>query len=333
MEPWSLIADGEQTRPQSSHIAAHEQARAQMVPTIAVVAVALGGAFAIYHQIGRVWWHLRMRTDRLQRDQLVATILAGPRYRDRRRLSHFEGQVYSQHGEDGILSEIFRRVGETNRHFVEVGVGDGQENNTVYRLAQGWSGHWFEGDPENIRRIREAFAPELADGRLTVVQALMTAENAASLMQQHGVPDQFDLLSLDIDRNTSHIWRALHHLSPRVVVVEYNASIPHDDEWEIKYDPKATWDGSLHFGASLGTLQVLGSSFGYELVGCDLSGMNAFFVRRELVTDRFVGPFSASEHYEPPRYYLEGRPGYLTRGSLDRVPEQKMLHPKPARQR
>jgi hypothetical protein len=43
---------------------------------------------------------------------------------------NFEAKVYSQHGEDGILQEIFRRVGEGHKFSVEFGVGDGTECST-----------------------------------------------------------------------------------------------------------------------------------------------------------------------------------------------------------
>jgi hypothetical protein len=44
---------------------------------------------------------------------------------------------------------------------------------------------------------------------------------------------------------------------------------------------------------------------GYSLVGCNLLGCNAFFVRSELATDPpFCSPFTAENHYEPPRYFL-----------------------------
>ena len=276
---------------------------------VAVVALAV----AIHRRLGLLRRHLRVRTDRMQKDLIVATVLSGPRYSDPRHLCRFEGQVYSQHGEDGIISEILRRIGETNRRFVEVGVGDGLENNTVYRLAQGWSGHWFEADEQHLQRIARTLPGEMISGRLRAVHARMTAENAAEIMRQHDVPIAFDLLSLDIDRNTSHLWRALAHLEPRIVVVEYNSSIPQDDAWEVEYQADVNWDGSLYFGASLASFHALGESLGYVLVGCDLSGSNAFFVRRELVNDRFTGPFTAAAMYEPPRYYLVGRPGHPSR--------------------
>ncbi|MCK7506146.1 MAG: hypothetical protein MZV70_20090 [Desulfobacterales bacterium] len=42
--------------------------------------------------------------------------------------------------EDGIIHEIFRRIGTTTKIFAEVGLGDGCENNTAFLLSQGWTG-------------------------------------------------------------------------------------------------------------------------------------------------------------------------------------------------
>jgi hypothetical protein len=48
------------------------------------------------------------------------------RLQDRRVVTTAHGQVYSQNNEDGIIAEIFRRIGTENRTFVEFGVGDGR---------------------------------------------------------------------------------------------------------------------------------------------------------------------------------------------------------------
>jgi len=37
-------------------------------------------------------------------------------------------------------------------------------------------------------------------------------------------------------------------------------------------------------------------------VGCDAVGVNAFFVREDLLGERFLPPFTAAHHYQPPRY-------------------------------
>jgi hypothetical protein len=278
-----------------------------------LLAGVIGVGVAILIRLVKLKQYLRARPERMQRDLIVATLLASPRYCDPRHLAHFETQAFSQHGEDGIISEILRRIGATNRRFVEIGSGDGRENNTTYRLTQGWSGHWFEGDPVSVERIKQTFATELADQRLRLVHSMITAENIAGLMQQSSVPTDFDLLSLDIDRNTSYVWRALANYKPRIVVIEYNASIPRDDEWEVEYRANEAWDGSMYFGAGLKTFEAIGAQLGYALVACELSGSNAFFVRKELVDEQFVGPFTASMFYEPPRYYLLGARGWRAR--------------------
>ena len=77
-----------------------------------------------------------------------------PRYGDPRRLLRYQYQVCSQNGEDGIIQEIFRRVGTTNRVFAEVGVGDGNENNTAFLLSQGWRGFWIDGSNEFVSAVK-----------------------------------------------------------------------------------------------------------------------------------------------------------------------------------
>ena len=53
------------------------------------------------------------------------------------------------------------------------------------------------------------------------------------------------------------------------------------------------------------SLEILLSSRGYSLVGCNLLGCNAFFVRTDLVSSTlFCTRFTAERHYEPPRYFL-----------------------------
>lgn len=226
-----------------------------------------------------------------------------PRYADRRKLNHWEHQVFSQNGEDGIIAEIIRRIGPKSRRFVEVGTGDGLENNTVNLLSQGWQGAWIDGDQAATEQILARLARPLAKGDLKLKNAFVTAENINKLFEELGVPPTFDLLSLDIDRNTFHVWKALQNYKPRVVIVEYNSTFPPDVEWAVEYDAARTWDYSAHFGASLKAFERLGETLGYALVGCDFSGTNAFFVAKSEKLELFADAFTAENHYEPPRYW------------------------------
>jgi hypothetical protein len=67
--------------------------------------------------------------------KLKTEILSTPRYADDRRLLAYGFKAYSQTDEDGIIQEIFRRIGVTTSTFIEIGVGDGLENNTFYMVA------------------------------------------------------------------------------------------------------------------------------------------------------------------------------------------------------
>lgn len=245
-----------------------------------------------------------------QKQAMLHELLSADKYADPRRLSRFEHQVFSQGGEDELVREIFQRIGTSNKVFVEIGVGDGLENNTAFLLYDGWSGSWLEGGRKNCAKIRRNFRPEIDGKRLNLVQGMITAENAADLVGANGISADIDFLSIDVDRNTYFVWKALAALRPRVVAVEYNALLPADLAWTVEYDANKWWNGTSYFGASLKALELLGTSLGYSLVACDIAGINAFVVRNDLRADKFCAPFSAENHYEPQRYYLHCKLGH-----------------------
>jgi hypothetical protein len=146
-----------------------------------------------------------------------------PRYADPLRLNRYERQVFSQYGEDGILDEIFKRIGVTNRYFIEFGVENGLECNSLFLLLNKWSGLWIEGSQTHHHQITERFRSQIAEGRLTAINAFIKADNIELLFKQADAPPEPDLLSIDIDGNDYHIWKAITNYRPRVLVMEYNA--------------------------------------------------------------------------------------------------------------
>jgi hypothetical protein len=230
--------------------------------------------------------------------------------RDPRELCLCTTQCFSQGPEDGVIAEIFRRIGPRDRFFVEIGAGDGRENTTRLLLTLGWSGIWVEGNPASCAAIREGFAAPLAAGRLKLIEAMVTAENVEALLREAGAPERFDYLGIDLDMNTYHVWKALSAHAPRAACVEYNASIPAPYEFVVPYDPAGIWDGSNWYGAGLKSLELLGSEKGMALVGCDFYGVNAFFVSRQEDLSDFVSPFTAEKHYQPPAYLAPFRIGH-----------------------
>lgn len=238
-----------------------------------------------------------------------------PRYGDPRRLLSYQSQVCSQSGEDGIIHEIFRRIGVETHIFAEIGVGNGIENNTAFLLSQGWTGYWIDSDSGFLKEIKNKGFPKDC---VEYLVAFVDKDNISRLFEQLGIPTEFDLLSLDIDQNTYYVWDGLQRYRPRVVVVEYNSTIPADLDWKVHYDPHQTWNGTKNFGASLKAFELLGRTFGYSLVGCDFHGVNAFFVRDDLLADKFVEPYTSENHYEPARYSMFPQRSYESQ-ILDRI--------------
>jgi hypothetical protein len=230
--------------------------------------------------------------------------IAKPRHADPKRLLRYGFKIYSQNDEDGIIQEIFRRIGVAARTFVEFGVATGSECNTVKLLIEGWRGLWMEADPLRANSIRRTFDPFCQHEKLVVLEKRVTAENIDALLSEHAAGAEIDLISIDIDYNDYWIWKAITTVRPRVVVIEYNASLRPPLSLTVPYDPQGSWDGSNFYGASLEALVQLGGGKGYRIVGCSLAGVNAFFVRADLCADKFLEPATAQEHYEPPRHYF-----------------------------
>ena len=217
-----------------------------------------------------------------------------------RQLERFEANFSSQQGEDGILREIFFRIGTGERYFAEFGVQDGSECNTALLASEyGWHGLYIEADEEDAKAVRERWSQR---PDITVRREFVTAENVAQLFTESGIPADLDLLSIDIDGNDYWVWKALGSYRPRVVVIEYNAAYPPPVKWIMAYDPSHCWDGTTHFGASLSAYTVLASRLGYALIGTDSHGVNAFFLRRDLLAESGFVEATPEQAYHRPRY-------------------------------
>jgi hypothetical protein len=254
----------------------------------------------------------------------IRELLREARYADPLRLEHYAFKVFSEHGEDGIVQEIFRRIGTTNKRFVEFGVNDGLECNTHFLLYSGWRGLWIECDETAAAKIRRVFAHPMKEGSLKLEQGLVTAENINAIIANGQFAGEIDLLSIDIDGNDYHVCRAITAVMPRVIVAEYNASFPPPLEWVKPYEPAHVWDGSVYFGASLAAYVHMLVRKGFTLVGTDLCGVNAFFVRNDIVGEWFAEAGEVPALYNPPRYslgagYPSGHPpifGKFTTGAI-----------------
>lgn len=216
-------------------------------------------------------------------------------------LSEYEKSVFSQSGEDGVLEKIFEIIKPETKYSVEFGAADGVKNSNTRNLIvnHGWSGHFIEGDEETAKELAENYADY---PKATTQSAWVWPGNFEILLEDAGVPRNFDLLSIDIDSNDYYIWKVMHEWRPKVVVIEFNAVFAPPKKAVIDFHPMNYWDYSDYMGASIQSLYELGKRKGYELVYCMSMGNNLIFVDKKYF-DRFgIKDNSPAALYKPPQY-------------------------------
>jgi hypothetical protein len=238
---------------------------------------------------------------------LIRDIFKDDKYKDKKRLETFGFKGNSQTDEAGIIQEIFNRIGTTNKTFIEFGVGGKEnENNTWHFIKDGWNGLWLEGNQERVTYLSELLAGPIKDKRLQIGCELVYPDNINKLIKKYKIPKDIDMLNIDIDSIDYWVWDNIDKniLNPRVIIIEYNAKYPPPMEWIKVNDKTLRFDKTDSMGASLKSLELLGRKKGYSLVGCCISGANAFFIRDDLLDDNFSEPYTAEHHYQPARYYI-----------------------------
>lgn len=247
--------------------------------------------------LAKLSWQEQLRVQDYTRRELAA-IATNPR-----NLRHFERQVYSQNGEDGILEEIFRRIGSTDRYLVEFGAGDGAQNCTRHLVERlGWRGLWMEGSATDVQKAQAQFAHL----PLTIHERFLTAANVVSCFQAGNVPTKFDLLVVDID--SIDYWlvqKITRRYQPRVIAVEYNAFFEPGQYWVMPNIAGHIWDRTRYYGASLDAMCELLNRRGYALVGCDSAGVNSFFVHKSLIGNHFAQVNDRAALYAAPKFISE----------------------------
>jgi hypothetical protein len=233
-------------------------------------------------------------------------------------LSRYERKVYSQDQSDGVIENLFQNLGTKDKYYVEFGVETGEECVTRHLWEKyGWDGLLMDGAGKSVdaRVIRNHF---------------FTAENIVSLFEQYNVPKNFDLLSVDIDRNDFYVTRAILEADyrPRVIALEVNRNFEVDQAYTVVYNSTARWTGDSHCGMSPLAATYLVKKYGYDVIYYESAGINMFFVQRPALIDlvsKKMGEAVTDEDIEAylPKYKSIYRPhASLHIGSLQEFKEQ-----------
>ncbi len=225
-----------------------------------------------------------------------------------------EFKVFSEWKDDGIIQFLAGYINFPHKTFIEFGVEDYTEANTRFLLVNNnWSGLIMDGSAAHMEKVRREKIYWRYE--LTAVAAFITAENINGLISAHGFQPEVGILHIDLDGNDYFVWKAIHCISPVLVIVEYNSIFGYEKPWTIPYD--AAFDrmekhySKLYFGSSLLSLCDLAEERGYIFIGCNSNGNNAYFIKKEYAAG--LKPLTAATGYIMSRFReSQSREGYPT---------------------
>ncbi|CAM2827212.1 hypothetical protein SKPI104516_04820 [Skermania piniformis] len=184
--------------------------------------------------------------------------------------------IFSQHGEDGVVDSILTSLPERDGWAVEFGAWDGVFlSNTAALVEQGYRRVLIEGGESRYRDLKARLAVE---PKAIPIHAMVGWEGDQKLdriLARTDVPLDFDVLSIDIDGNDYHVWKAVEKYRPKLVVIEFNPTIRDGIDFVQPADP------AVRRGSSLTALVELAATKRYSLAATTLC--NAFFVTDELL--------------------------------------------------
>ena len=221
----------------------------------------------------------------------------------------FGKKHYSQNKEDGIIEEIFNRIGFTNKLGLEMCCGSGCQCNLTNLIIN-----------EKLDRVLyiDKNTKQIIKGKLwwqrkiekypnikipKYIDTYIKKDTINSILKDNDMIGEMDILSLDMDGIDYWILiELLKVINPRLIVLEFhdipgpnlNITVPFKE-------PFSGWNkwkkgGPNWSGASLGAFKKLLTN--YDLVGTENKGFNAFFIRKDVnKLHKAFEPFTNEELY------------------------------------
>ncbi|RYG06602.1 MAG: hypothetical protein EOO02_00050 [Chitinophagaceae bacterium] len=206
-----------------------------------------------------------------------------------KRINDYEFKIFSQWGDDGIIQYLIKHVRVENETFIEFGVENYLESNTRFLMMNNnWAGFVMDGSEEAMTTLKQQDWYWKYD--ITGYAAFIDKDNLNSLLKLSGF-ENIGIMHIDVDGNDFHLLKEADFstLNPSILIMEYNSvfgaertiTVPYRKDF---YRTRAHYS-NLFFGASLSALNLLAVEKGYALVGCNLAGNNAYFVRNDLLNE------------------------------------------------
>lgn len=212
----------------------------------------------------------------------------------------WEFAAFSQNGEDGIIDYLLGKLKFTNRYFVEIGAGEGVENNTSYlALGKRFSGVMIEGNQTRATICAYIMTTPFVSTRHMFVNKSTMDELESLILYKNP-----DVLSLDIDGVDYYVAQSLlaRGFRPKIVVVEYNSAFGPERPITVRYQDNFNYldahPSTLYSGVGLAAWRSLLGGYGYKFITVEQNGVNAFFVDPNVFDSDFLEPIRGVDFKE-----------------------------------
>ena len=137
---------------------------------------------------------------------------------------------FAQNNEDKIVIDLFFKKNIKNGVFIEFGAWDGVHLSNCKLLADhNWSGFFIEG---NSLRFEDCKKNYKDNNKIKVLNKFIDEKFTLNDLIKENNIDKIDVLSIDIDGKDLTELKRLTLVKPKVIIIEYNSTIPFDVECE-----------------------------------------------------------------------------------------------------
>ena len=184
------------------------------------------------------------------------------------------------HGEAKKLLEISAKLNINNGYYVDLGASDGWSSSSTYPFAKNknFSGLSVELDDKKFKKMQFIYSNFQ---NAYVHKTKVTPLNVLDVLKKFDVPQNFDILNLDIDSYDLFVIKSLlQSFQPKIVSMEINEKIPPPIYFTVNYDKNHYWKGDHFFGCSLQAAYDELRKFDYKLYTVQYN--NAIFISNNL---------------------------------------------------
>ena len=185
----------------------------------------------------------------------------------------------SQNGEDGVIEEILKRLGITSGWVCEFGAIDGiQISNTFQLVKKGFNAVMIEPLRPQFEKLLETSKeyPNIIPFWRVVEHREYLPNHLDQILKETPIPEDFDILSIDVDSYDYQIWEGFKDYNPKIVIIEASPYA----KGEYIFDKYFERVNNSEYLTTFLSILKLGKSKGYTYFG--MIGGNTFWIRNDL---------------------------------------------------